>query len=101
MSILELNGVTVFASAVESVEDGWTHEYDRLWNRAVTETMLLSWGGLSEESYEEEQKKIVLPNVKDHPAVIVKLTSGREFRIVGMTRREVEQDILLARRRDR
>lgn len=86
MSTVELNGVTVYASAVESVEDGVSQEYDRLWDAFANRPLNTPWE---------------LPVEEDHPAVIVKLTSGREFRIVGKTRKEVEQDIFWARKRER
>lgn len=101
MSTVDINGVTVYASAIESVADGVSHMYDRLWDRAVHEMMSVAWTASSLEDIQEKQDEIVLPEQEDYPAVIVKLTSGREFRIVGKTRGEVEQEILLAKRRDR
>lgn len=97
MSTVELNGVTVYASAVESVEDGVSDEYNRLWRRYVDAYMLASMY-IDSDIYSGD---LVAPNESDHPAVVVKLTSGREFRIVGKTRAEVEQDILWAKRRDK
>jgi hypothetical protein len=94
LSTVELNGVTVYASAVESVEDGVSDEYNRLWRRYVDAYMLASMymnSGVDLGS-------LVAPNESDHPAVVVKLTSGREFRIVGKTRAEVERDIFWAKR---
>jgi len=96
--------VTVFASAVESVEDGVTLEYDRLWNRYVDAVMTNATSVRTSqdlENLDDEMDKPVAPKEADYPAVIVKLTSGRKFRIVGKTRKEVEQDILWAKRRDR
>lgn len=101
MSTVKLNGTTVYVSAIESVEDGVSHEYDTLWNRAAYEILNLAWQVGSVDEIAEKQAKIELPKEADYPAVIVKLTSGREFRIVGRSRGEVEQDILWAKRRDR
>lgn len=104
MSTIELNGTTVFVSAIESVEDGVSHEYDRLWDKVVSERMFaVRIVSSIEDLHKIEQKrdKAAFPKAEDYPAVIVKLTSGREFRIVGKTRKEVEQDILWAKRRDR
>ena len=99
MSTIQLNGVTVYVSAIESVEDGVSKTFDLLWDRAVSETMLRAYSAESVSSYAEQEAKVVYPEAKDHPAVVVKLTSGREFRIVGKTRGEVENDILWAKRR--
>jgi hypothetical protein len=82
---------------VESVEDGVSAEYDRLWRRYVDAYMLASMY-IDSGIYSGD---LVAPNESDHPAVVVKLRSGREFRIVGKTRAEVEQDILWAKRRDK
>jgi hypothetical protein len=103
MSTIDINGVTVYVSAIESVADGVSHTYDRLWDRCVHEMMSLSWSAAYDtlEAVNEAQEKIVFPKQADHPAVIVKLTSGREFRIVGKTRKEVEEEIRWAKRRDR
>lgn len=102
MSTVELNGTTVYVSAIESVEDGVSGEYERLFRKASNDVFFLGWSAGSSEPLEELHKKIdavEFPDVKDHPAVIVKLTSGREFRIVGKTRKEVEHDIIWAKRR--
>lgn len=102
MSTVQLNDVTVYVSAIESVEDGVSDEYGRLWNRYVNESM---WFAQTVQSIDdldrlrENMDKIVAPKAEDHPAVIVKLTSGREFRIVGKTRKEIEHDIIWAKRR--
>lgn len=99
MSSIELNGVTVYASAVESVEDGVSYEYDKLYQKAANALFFQAWATTdlaSLEELEQAAREIEFPSVKDHPAVIVRLTSGREFRIVGKTRKEVEIDIFWA-----
>lgn len=103
MSTVLLNGTTVYVSAIESVEDGVSHEYDRLWRRASRELFGKSLSATIDtlEEIDKEMEKIVFPKEADHPAVIVKLTSGREFRIVGKTRKEVELEIFWAKRRDK
>lgn len=104
MSSVELNGVTVYASAIESVADGVSREYDRLWDRYVNKSMCMAMSTRNLETLAELHERLavlVAPKMADHPAVIVKLTSGREFRIVGKTRKEVEQEIFWAKRRDR
>lgn len=104
MSTVEINGVTVYVQAIESVADGVSHEYDRLWDRHVHESMSIAMHTRSIRDVDDlraELDRLVAPKREDYPAVIVKLTSGREFRIVGKTRKEVEQDIRWARRRDR
>lgn len=102
MSTVQLNGVTVYVSAIESVEDGVSREYDRAWDRFVGDSMLAAHARLRIRDLRDCREEIdrpVAPKKEDHPAVIVKLTSGREFRIVGKTRGEVENDILWAKRR--
>lgn len=104
MSTVSLNGTTVYVSAVESVEDGVSYEYDRLWNSYANNSILRAMRTATIRDLENlrtEMARIVPPKEEDHPAVIVKLTSGREFRIVGKTRGEVERDILEAKRRDK
>jgi len=99
LSTVELNGVTVYVSAIESVEDGVSHEYDRLWRKYYYDSMNIAMDTRSIrdlDDLEGELGKLVAPKMEDHPAVIVKLTSGREFRIVGKTRKEVELDIFWA-----
>lgn len=100
MSSIKINGVTVFVSAIESVEDGVSHEYNRLWRRATNEYMSLAMRANSIEDVEALDSKfdeIEFPKKEAHPAVIVKLTSGREFRLTGVERKDVEWEIDQAR----
>ena len=104
MSTVNLNGVTVFVQAIETVADGVSHEFDRLWRSASNEHFYSAMrvNSLADlDALGEKFDELEFPKEADYPAVIVKLTSGREFRIVGKTRKEVEEEIHWAKRRDR
>lgn len=101
MSTVLLNGTTVYVSAIETVADGVSYEYDRLNRKASNEVFFAAMRADSIGALDEITDNVVYPKREDYPAVIVKLTSGREFRIVGKTRKEVELEIFWAKRRDK
>lgn len=84
MGTININGVDVFADHVETVEMGVSEEYNRLWQAYITRPINTPWE---------------VPLMEDHPAVVVRLTSGREFRIVGADKSKVLQAVSVARRR--